>query len=353
MSHLFGVADAVRLPFADRSIDLVIGSPPYLDRRTYGIKAKRKIFAWVEWMLAVTAEALRVSRGPVIWVAAGSTEKRNYQPACEGLMWEWFRRGPGVGVIMDGLKLPGSGGSMYRPVYWARNGISGSGGDQWFRADVEYCMCFKRPGRLPWTNNTAKGHPPKWAPGGEMSHRLSDGRRVNQWGGGPKSASTRRVSGVRQSPGRPSHIVASKASTKRRPSGDMEFQEYIPPAIANPGNMFRTKTGGGNMGHPLAHELGESLIRAADLSAASMTAEFKRKVQAPAEEPARDPRVDPRVRDRIRLSTMEPGKYLEVPQQEANWVMCRLPSGDTVQKTFDEWRSWTKGAEVLIPGFQF
>ena len=29
-----------------------------------------------------------------------------------------------------------------------------------------------REGKLPWSDNTACGHPPKWAPGGEMSHRL-------------------------------------------------------------------------------------------------------------------------------------------------------------------------------------
>ena len=74
-------ADAEHLPLADRSVDLVFGSPPYCDARTYGIKAQRKCVEWVEWMLRCTAEAQRVCRGPVLWVAAGVTRKRNYWPA--------------------------------------------------------------------------------------------------------------------------------------------------------------------------------------------------------------------------------------------------------------------------------
>ena len=34
----------------------------------------------------------------------------------------------------------------------------------------------------------------------------------------------------------------------------MEVQKYVPPTIANPGNLIHTLAGGGNMGHPLAHE---------------------------------------------------------------------------------------------------
>ncbi len=199
-------ADAIKLPFADKSVDLVLGSPPYCDARTYGIGAQRDCAAWVEWMLDVTTEALRVSRGAVLWVAAGVTRDRTYWPACEGLLWEWWKRG----------------GSSYRPVYWHRVGIPGSGGDQWFRADVEYCLSFKRPGPLPWTDNTAMGHPPKWAPGGEMAHRLADGARVNQWG--------------------------------REPDGTMREQSYGAPVLANPGNLIKINVGGGVQGDDLCHE---------------------------------------------------------------------------------------------------
>jgi site-specific DNA-methyltransferase (adenine-specific) len=222
-------ADVTALPLPDRSVDLVFGSPPYCDARSYGIGAQRDCKVWVEWMLDVTTECLRVSRGPVVWVAAGVTRDRGYWPACEGLMWEWYKRG----------------GSMYRPCYWHRYGIPGSGGDQWFRADVEHVMCFKREGRLPWTANTACGHTPKWAPGGEMAHRLSNGTRVNQWGKpGSKTGTT-----FTGRP-RPSH----RSHTKRELNGEMREQSYLAPAVANPGTLIQTKTGGGHLGSRIAHE---------------------------------------------------------------------------------------------------
>lgn len=224
MSHLLLQGDAERIPLADQSVDFVFGSPPYVDCRTYlengvDLGIARELTEWVEWMLRVTTEALRVCRGAVLWVAAGKTEDRDYWPACEGLMWEWHKRG----------------GSAYRPCYWHRNGVSGSGSDQWFRSDVEYVMCFKRQGPLPWSDNTAMGHPPKWAPGGEMSHRLSDGARVNQWGGRSTSGRGKRANGG-----------------ERGASG--ERQNYIPPDLANPGNLIHTLTGGGHMGSDHAHE---------------------------------------------------------------------------------------------------
>ena len=233
-------ADATKIPLPDLSADLVLGSPPYCDARTYGIGAQRDCQAWIDWMLDVTTEALRLSKGAVIWVAAGVTRDRNYWPACEGLMYEWWKRG----------------GSMYRPVYWHRVGIPGSGGDQWFRADVEYCMCFKRPGKLPFTDNTAMGHPPKWAPGGEMAHRLRNGSRVNQWGPVSNARRGRRANGEQKRGSSPSHVVTTigKKHTKAKANGEMEEQIYLPPAIANPGNLIRTTVGGGQMGDRMAHE---------------------------------------------------------------------------------------------------
>lgn len=238
---------------ADR-FDLVFGSPPYCDARTYGIGAQRDCVQWVDWMLEVTTAAARICKGPVIWVAAGVTRKRNYWPACEGLMWEWWKRG--------------GEHQLYRPCVFHRVGIPGSGGKDWFRADWEYVMCFKRPGALPWADNTACGHPPKWAPGGEMSHRMSDGTRVNQWGHPINSGGTVvDKDGVVTSKGkRPSHVIAGteRKFTGRLPtdkpgrvtscneSGDAQY--YIPPALANPGNVFRCEVGGGVMGNRLCHE---------------------------------------------------------------------------------------------------
>lgn len=220
--HVFAVADAARLPLPDSSVDLVIGSPPYADARLYledgeDLGISRNQFEWVDWMLEVTAEALRVTRGAVIWVCAGVTRGRNYWPCCEGLLWEAHKRG----------------WLSECPVYWHRVGVSGSGGDQWFRKDVEYCLCFKRSEALPWSDNTACGHPPKHRPGGAFSHFRSDGKRVN------------------------SVIVAGE-----RGQGG-ERQSYVAPDIANPGNflvidepassVIDIPVGGGKLGHPIAH----------------------------------------------------------------------------------------------------
>ena len=270
-------ADARRLPLADGSVDLTFTSPPYADARTYGIGAQRKCVEWVEWMLGVLAELQRVCRGPVIVNAAGVTRDRNYWPTCEGLMWEWWKRGGEC--------------QLYRPCFWHRVGIPGSGGKDWFRADVEYVMCFKRSGKLPWSDNTANGHRPKWAPGGEMAHRRGDGTRVNQRGSTLTGMRSRSVDGKMKAMSRGSRVAVvagevskdaiadywadpdkaereTKLQTRRRPNGErahtksfsradgtVEEQVYIPPTLANPGNLIRgIKVGGGLMGHPLAHE---------------------------------------------------------------------------------------------------
>lgn len=220
-------ASAEQLPLADGSVDLVFGSPPYCDARTYGIDAQRGCQEWIDWMLVVTGECLRVSRGPVIWVAKSVTRDRTYWPAVEGLMYEWWR----------------SGGSAYRPCYYHRYSSIGSGGDDWFRDDTEYVACFKRPGKLPWSDNTAMGHAPKWAPGGAMSHRMANGSRVNQWGR-HQHATDRQVDGRKtKSQKRPSHLEVVVGD-----SG------YAPPVLANPGNLIHCKVGHGNQGDLLCHE---------------------------------------------------------------------------------------------------
>jgi DNA modification methylase len=201
-------ADAGRLPLPDQSVDLVIGSPPYLDARTYGIDAQRDLNRWASWMIEVTHEALRVSRGLAIWVCAGVTRNRTYQPGPEALLSDWIR----------------GGGSAYRPCYWHRVGIPGSGGDQWFRADVEIVLAFKRTGSLPYANPTANGQPPKWQPGGKPSHRMPNGRRVQ------------------------------KMHSKNTSNGTKQTQGYNPPEIANPGNLLRVDVGGGRLGSKHAHE---------------------------------------------------------------------------------------------------
>jgi hypothetical protein len=210
-------ADARRIPLADRSVDLVIGSPPYLDARTYledgrDLGIARPCREWVSWMLDVTTEALRVSRGLVLWVVAGRTEDWCYQPGPEGLLWEWWERGGEC--------------HLFRPCYWHRVGIPGSGQGQWYRADVEYVLAFKRPGKLPYGDAAANGHKPTFKAGGAMSNRMTDGSRQNsnfKKGGGNRAAN-----GKRKNPDSPCH-------ERYKTEG----------LIANPGCLISTGVAGG------------------------------------------------------------------------------------------------------------
>jgi hypothetical protein len=141
---------------------------------------------------------------------------------------------------------------LRKPPIFHRIGIPGSGGPDWLRNDYEHILCAAAaPGRLLWNDNTVMGNPPKWAPGGEMSYRISDGTRRNQWGGSPNNlCGERDKHGKRRPCIRPSH----RFHTKREASGEMREQFYKPPTLANPGNVIACKVGGGLMGDPLAHE---------------------------------------------------------------------------------------------------
>lgn len=255
----------------DRCVSLVLFSPPYEAARTYGIGCVLRGQAWVDWLRPVVVEACRVSAGLVaVNMASPVGGRKNcnhrYSGAVEFLMADLLR--------LDGLVCGPS------PYAWVRPGIAGSGSKHYHRRNWEPVYCFARPDRLPlaWSDNTAFGKPPKWAPGGEMSHRLSSGERVNQWGRHSKGGKSKRADGTTQHGDRPSHLFTSKnahgvnvkgAGNRRSqgngervlgtapasgPNGDISTRPYGPPPIANPGNVIRTGNGGNQCGHPLAHE---------------------------------------------------------------------------------------------------
>jgi hypothetical protein len=206
------------------SIDLIFGSPPYERARLYLEGGKdpgvaRGTDEWVEWMVKVFKAALRCCRGLVAFVVAGQT--RNYSwTASPALLIATLRN---EGVV---LRCP--------PVY-RRNGIPGSGGPDWLRNDYELVVCATRGGKLPWSDNTAMGHEPKYKPGGNPSHRTQDGTRVND-------------------------LVAYATPDERNNDGPHRTRRrkgrvYRPPEMANPGNVIDCgAVGGGNMGDKLAHE---------------------------------------------------------------------------------------------------
>lgn len=193
----------------DNCVDLVFGSPPYEDARTYGIDFKLKGQAWVDWMVLIFIESLRVCKGLVVFVVEGKTKDFRWSATPALLMADLHR----VGI------------SLRKPPAFQRIGIPGSGGPDWLRNDYEFIVCATSGGRLPWSDNTAMGHPPKWKPGGDMSNRLKNGQRANVY------------------------------SRNRTRTGKREKRGYSLPKISNPGNVIDCGVaGGGHIGNKLAHE---------------------------------------------------------------------------------------------------
>jgi hypothetical protein len=212
------------------SIDLVFGSPPYEDARLYlengtdqGIA--RDTEAWVKWMVEVYRAALRCCRGLVAFVVEGRTADYRWSAAPVLLMADLAR----AGIVLR------------KPPLYRRVGIPGSGGPDWLRNDYEFVICATNGGRLPWSDNTALGEPCKYGPGGDPSHRMQDGRRVNQEYA-PIDATMEERGNVGP------HRARRKT---RRAAG----KGYTPPEKANPGNIVDCgAVGGGNMGSKLCHE---------------------------------------------------------------------------------------------------
>ena len=197
------IADQGAQPF-----NLVFGSPPYEDARTYDMGFKLKGEEWVSWMVKIVRASLAVCDGLVAFVMRGRTRKFRYSCTPELL-------------IAD---LPRAGVHVRESPLYERVGIPGSGGPDWLANRYEKIVCCTNGGRLPWSDNVAMGHPPKRPPGGNPSHRTRDGGRANSGGNNRKS------------------------------DGSRDSKRYVPPKKANPGNIIRGTVGGGAMGDIIAHE---------------------------------------------------------------------------------------------------
>lgn len=73
-THQYLVGDCLDLmrSLPDKSVDLVITSPPYEDARLYGeLNYKVKGQDWVDWCVPRFLECMRVCKGLVAWVVEG------------------------------------------------------------------------------------------------------------------------------------------------------------------------------------------------------------------------------------------------------------------------------------------
>jgi hypothetical protein len=220
MSEDFFVGDCLEIlpQLAPQSVDLVFGSPPYEDARTYGIGFNLKGQAWVDWMVRVCKESLRVCRGLAAFVVQGRT--KDFRWSCTPAL-----------LIAD---LHKADICVRNPPLYNRSGIPGSGGPDWLRSDYEWIVCITNGGRLPWSDNTAMGNGPKFGPGGNPTNRKKDGKRVQ-------------LKFIR-----PADKSARSDNFVETANGVIETQDYKPPERANPGNVIYCS--GGHLGSPLAHE---------------------------------------------------------------------------------------------------
>lgn len=202
------------------SVDCVVASPPYGNQRRYG--STTKLFDnddhWLDWAATRFMECLRVCRGSVNWVVEGYLKNGTFHPLPEMLTVELMKRGANIRT---------------RNIY-KRIGIMGGSPDELAQHHEIVVRASAKPGRLPFAEPTATGHPPKCKPGGRPSHQSKDGR-VNR----PRLHSAR-------------------------------VREYKPPDLCKASNVIDCgAVGGGNMGSKLAHEneapfpeeLAEVLIR--------------------------------------------------------------------------------------------
>jgi hypothetical protein len=222
------------------SIDLIIGSPPYELARLYlengeNLGIARNTEQWVAWMVDIFKASLRACKGLVAYVVEGQT--RDYKYSC--------------GPILLMAELHKQGICLRKPPLFVRDGVPGSGGPDWLRNRYEWIICATNGGNLPWSDNTAMGVPPKYGPGGVMSNRLTSGERANV-------AKMKKLKGdglSQREAARQAGVKFKEAVSGCDDSGMVTQSSYIPPDIANPGNIIYDASeviecvvGGGKMG---------------------------------------------------------------------------------------------------------
>lgn len=150
--------DARSLPFGDDSVDLVFGSPPYFERRKSVASMKQK--DWVQFMEEVTNQALRVSRGVVMWVVSGGMIGGRYNVGCEELLTRLAHY-------------------ALHPCIWTKN-TAPSGNGTWFSNSWEYVLAFSKAKPLPYFSVAEIATPIKYKTGGTFRQRGVNGMRTER-----------------------------------------------------------------------------------------------------------------------------------------------------------------------------
>jgi site-specific DNA-methyltransferase (adenine-specific) len=202
-----------------KSVDLIVGSPPYEAQREYAeLQFDLKGEDWVEWMVIRMEEMLRISKGLVVMVVEGFTKGHKYSAT----------------PILLQADLHRAGYCLRKPCVFYRCGILGGGGNDWLRNDWEFVICVtETPGPLPWSNPTATGKPSKTRPPKHRKRVTLEGEKIVD----KKKYNLR----VRVGTG----LKKGDKTLQSRPREGAEK--------TNPGNVIQCTTGGHQMGSDLAH----------------------------------------------------------------------------------------------------
>ncbi len=146
--------------FKPDTFELTFGSPPYLDRRTYGENMDMGLKDWLQMMMDATLSCLRVTSGAVVWVVSG-TGGLTYTPGPEALVYTMRLLHPEVNIL--------------RPCIWAKN--SPPTGSGWYSNDWEYCLAFSNKPLLPAWDPEALQEVLKYTSGGSFRQRKKNGDR--------------------------------------------------------------------------------------------------------------------------------------------------------------------------------
>lgn len=145
----------------DNSVDAVVCSPPYAAQRDLGVGWNLKGEQWVKWALGRFNECLRISRGMVCWVIEGSGQQSlNYSA-------EPF-------LLLTDLKRMGV--TVCKPCIYGRYSLPGK--FKVLRNNYELILCATSGGDKTWSDPTACGDAPKFAPGGNTRPRTVKGDRA-------------------------------------------------------------------------------------------------------------------------------------------------------------------------------
>ena len=178
------------------SVDMVFCSPPYADVRNYGINFGYRGHKWVDWAMPRFIECLRITNGLVAWVVEG-TGQQSVKYTAEPILMQ--------------ARLIDAGIPIWKPSIYGRFSLPGR--FSVLRNNWEFIIMSSNGRKLPFSDPTACGSAPKFAPGGKTGPRTRDGGR-------------------------------NKSKTN-----------YKAPAKTNHGNIIWCgAVGGGNMGDPLATE---------------------------------------------------------------------------------------------------